>query len=215
MSSHTAKMKETTMKALLVLTASWATAFVSMCALSLRPSEPFDFSVPIWMLITLIFQLALVIVASVAIARHKRKLVPALCLVLPLGAILYFFTIGYSQLEAWQYRIVKARQMEMIPLYEAVLNPEKLSPGVLDQSGYEYNVDNGPPRRIAFVQSGGLLDNYTAIVYDPTGLVMQANKFEDYSKWDDPKLRHVKKLFGGDLRWAEKLRGPWYLCGFT
>ena len=203
------------MKSLFVLTAVWAAAFVYTCVLSLRPSEPFDFSVPIWLVITLIFQVALLVVGVFAIARTKQKWMPALCLALSLGTMVYFFTLGHSQLEAWQYRIARARQIEMISLYEAVLKQEKVSPGTLTQSGYEYNVDAGPPQRVAFIQPGSLLDNYTAIVYDPTGMVMQANQFEDYSKWDDPKYRHIKELFGGDLRWAEKLRGHWYICGFT
>ncbi|MBC8140326.1 MAG: hypothetical protein H7Y38_02665, partial [Armatimonadetes bacterium] len=61
---------------------------------------------------------------------------------------------------------------------------------------------------------GGILDNYTAIIYDPTGAVMQANRY-NYSNWDDPAFAKVKRMFGGDLVWAEPFGGGWYRCGFT
>lgn len=104
------------------------------------------------------------------------------------------------------------------PGYEAQLARILAAPAAERQrvAGKDCHLDPGPPLRVAFIQPGSLLDNYTAVVYDPTGLVLQANQFRpDWSNWNDPRLLPVKKLFGGDLVWAEHLQGPWYRCGFT
>lgn len=77
-------------------------------------------------------------------------------------------------------------------------------------------VDAGPPIRIAFLVPGGVTDNWTGIVYDPSGAVLQANTFAaDWSNWDDAALATVKSLFGGDLYRCEHLEGPFYRCFFT
>lgn len=68
--------------------------------------------------------------------------------------------------------------------------------------------------RVSFPEPGGILDNYTAVIYDPTGAVMQANRY-NFSNWNDPAFAKVKRMFGGDLVWAEPLGGGWYRCGFT
>lgn len=81
---------------------------------------------------------------------------------------------------------------------------------------YECVIDPGAPIRVAFRQPGGILDNWVAIVYDPTGEVLKAREFKaDWSNWNAPALQEVKALFGGDLRWAESLGGNWYRCSFT
>ena len=76
-------------------------------------------------------------------------------------------------------------------------------------------IEPGPPRRIAF-SWGGIIDNWSGIVYDPSGEVLKAQQFkDDWSNWDDPELSAIKSLFGGDLRNARHLWGPWYYCFFT
>jgi hypothetical protein len=70
--------------------------------------------------------------------------------------------------------------------------------------------------RVSFIERAGILDNYTAIVYDPSGFVMRANELKsDLSTTGDYQLFRVKRLFGGDLFWAEPLGENWYRCGFT
>jgi hypothetical protein len=78
------------------------------------------------------------------------------------------------------------------------------------------HIEPGPPLRVAFVQPGSLLDNWTGIVYDPTGEVLKANEIKrDGSNLSEPGFRQVRELFGGDLIWAEPLGAHWYRCGFT
>jgi hypothetical protein len=57
--------------------------------------------------------------------------------------------------------------------------------------------------RVAFVEPGGILGNWSAIVYDPSDLV---------GKLDSPEAR---KCFGGDLIDVTSLGGHWYRCVFT
>ena len=81
---------------------------------------------------------------------------------------------------------------------------------------YDCHIEPGPPLRVVFVQPGGVLDNWVGIVYDPTGIVINARQFkDDWSNWNDPALKEVRQMFGGDLRWVEPLGGPWYRCTFT
>ena len=62
----------------------------------------------------------------------------------------------------------------------------------------------------------GKLPNSGTINGQSTDSVMRANKFKgDYSNFDDPNLRAVKKLFGGDMVWATPLGKHWYRCAFT
>lgn len=69
--------------------------------------------------------------------------------------------------------------------------------------------------RVAFQQPGGILDNWTAIVYDPTGRVMEINRCKTYDEWKGPAMAPIRGLFGGDLWSARHLEGFWYLCSFT
>ena len=41
-------------------------------------------------------------------------------------------------------------------------------------SGVQFQVDAGPPRRVAFLQPGSILDNWEGVVYDPSGRVATA-----------------------------------------
>ncbi len=87
--------------------------------------------------------------------------------------------------------------------------------GTLERK-YQCRIEPGPPVRVAFVHDAGLLDNWTAIVYDSTGIVARAGQIEaDLSNWDDPAFAEIRRLFGGEMRWSKPLGGHWYLCSFT
>ena len=156
---------------------------------------------------------ALVVGAMVLLvkAQPSHRLGLATPLIVPLAAFLFLHLVGSGWVFALRFHLNKR-------YYEAaVARVKAAAPAQRDKvAGRDCNVDHGPPLRIAFIEPGGFLDNYTAIVYDPTGLVMKANQFKgDWSNWEEPKLAHVKQLFGGDLVWAEPVGGPWYRCGFT
>lgn len=62
--------------------------------------------------------------------------------------------------------------------------------------------------RIAFVTNPGLADNWTAIVYDPTGKVALARGMRTAPS-------DVLMLFGGDIVACGKLVDNFYSCSFT
>ena len=82
--------------------------------------------------------------------------------------------------------------------------------------GNDCFLDDGPPVRVAFKIPGGILDNFTAVVYDPTGRVMEVDQLRSEPLlWKNPNSMPIRRLFGGDLIFAEPLGGLWYRCGFT
>lgn len=72
-------------------------------------------------------------------------------------------------------------------------------------------IDPGQPLRVAFPWGTGITDNWRAIVYDPTGLVLAANRREDA----DEDAYTASNLFGGTLFKAVHLKGDYYYCVFT
>lgn len=79
--------------------------------------------------------------------------------------------------------------------------------------GVEYIVDSGPPVRVAF-NPEGMLDNWSGIIFDPSGDVMRADGFDARTgKFLAPN--EVTKLFGGDLVRCRRLWGDYYDCSFT
>ena len=78
-------------------------------------------------------------------------------------------------------------------------------------AGNDCRLDPGPPLRVAFVLPGGILDHWTAVVYDPTGRVVASNRpLEREQAAGSPRM-----LFGGLMTHALPLGGPWYRCWFT
>jgi hypothetical protein len=107
-----------------------------------------------------------------------------------------------------------ARFYTLRPSYQEVI--EAIEAGMDRSGGPRHLVERGRPLRVAFPWPGGILDNWCGVVYDPSGLVMKAKRFQpDLSNFGDPTLQDVKKLFGGDMRSCEPLGGPWYFCCFT
>ncbi|WOK36298.1 hypothetical protein [Sphingomonas sp. C3-2] len=90
-----------------------------------------------------------------------------------------------------------------------------LEPGIYhtSENGIHYIVDNGPPVRVAF-NPDGLLDNWSGIIFDPTGIVMSAKGFHPVTGAFYAPER-VTKLFGGDLVSCHSLWGDFYHCSFT
>lgn len=80
-------------------------------------------------------------------------------------------------------------------------------------NGITYSVDAGPPVRVAF-NPEGFLDNWSGVIYDPTGEVMRADGWDPASgKFRAPD--RITKIFGGDLVACRHLWGDYYDCSFT
>lgn len=91
------------------------------------------------------------------------------------------------------------------------LHPHR-RPAIYRNRGVSFQVDRGPPLRIAF-EGQGFLDNWSAIVFDPTGDVMLAQGMDATGRFVAPS--RVTRLFGGDLVGCRPLGGDYYLCSFT
>lgn len=100
--------------------------------------------------------------------------------------------------------------------YRDIINMTRISRKAewyAEHKGVTYSVDVGPPVRIAF-NPAGLLDNWSAIVFDPTGDVMLADGFHPKTgRFYAPN--RVTKLFHGDLVKCRPLWGDYYRCSFT
>jgi len=82
-----------------------------------------------------------------------------------------------------------------------------------DAAGVTYSVDMGPPVRVAF-EPAGMLDNWSAIIYDPTGEMLLADGFDpETGKFRAPDS--ITKVFGGDLVSCKRLWGDYLTCSFT
>ena len=100
--------------------------------------------------------------------------------------------------------------------YEAIIAKAQANPEEAwyeEHDGVTYSVDVGPPVRVAF-NPNGFLDNWSAIVYDPSGEMQLADGFDAKTgKFVAPD--RITKLFGGDLVRCRSLWGDYYACSFT
>lgn len=81
-----------------------------------------------------------------------------------------------------------------------------------EEDSRRYTVDQGPPVRVAF-DPDGIIDNWSGVIYDPTGVVMQAKGFDAAGRLIGPET--VIALFGGDLVGCRPIWRPYYRCSFT
>ena len=139
---------------------------------------------------------------NIAMSRRQEKTIAILLMLPLLGFLAWLFWPRPFDLRPYELAI---KEIQAAP--ERILEFEKK---------HRCKIETKPHLRVAFIYGDGLLDNWVGIVYDPTAEVLKAREFKpDWSNWNDPALSDVKKLFGGDLRSAEPLGGPWSRCGFT
>jgi len=106
------------------------------------------------------------------------------------------------------------------PRYDAIVAKLRAAPGpsgeqrsgIMTAGETKYLVEWGPPVRVAF-DPDGILDNWSAIIFDPSGDVMQADGFDRDGKF--VASRDVTGLFGGDLVRCRPLADDYYYCAFT
>ena len=87
-------------------------------------------------------------------------------------------------------------------LYETIIAENRTTTRAVsseDRDDVRYRVDAGPPIRVAF-NPEGLLNNWSGIVFDPTGEVMLADGLD---------------LFGGNLVGCRHLWDSYYKCSFS
>jgi len=83
-----------------------------------------------------------------------------------------------------------------------------------ERDGITFMLDAGPPRRVAFPMPGGFLDNWSGVIYDPTGEVMLADGFDpETGEFAAPE--RITKLFYGDIVSCRHVLDSFYNCSFT
>lgn len=163
----------------------------------------------------------LIVAARVRLGRPQlqRAGIAAMALAVSFAAVLWLG--GWRQLaragDALEFRL---RFSRVEPRYAALV-PELLrdtgaAPDYRHRAGVTFVVDSGPPKRLAFLQPGSFLDNWEAIVYDPTGAVGSARGWRyDRGEQEFTAPPEVRRLFGGDMVVCDHVRGPWFRCWFT
>src|SRR5688500_3538275 len=87
------------------------------------------------------------------------------------------------------------------PRYEGIVAAAVAAPEAAggESDCVRFDVDAGPPRRVAFPQPGGILDNWEGVVWDPTGVVRSATGWRNGIAGDYTATAETRRLFGGDL----------------
>ena len=109
------------------------------------------------------------------------------------------------------------RFARMKPQYEAIVARVVAAPEPRggEASGIVFEVDAGPPRRVAFPQPGGITDNWEGVVWDPTGVVRSATGWRHGIAGDYTATAEARRLFGGDLVACRHIADHFYRCWFT
>ncbi|MBW3625153.1 MAG: hypothetical protein KY468_17285 [Armatimonadetes bacterium] len=165
----------------------------------------------LWWLALLIAGIVLVIRSVSLLFTQPRKVAPAVSLLIPLLAAGFVWMGGGFWLFTVRARLKADHYEPMVAQFRGYREKGREYIG-----GQECMINPGPPLRVAFVQPGGFSDNYWAIVYDPTGMVMKAEAtWEAQHFSNDPNLPSTLGLFEEPMIGAVHLKGPWYLCRFT
>lgn len=149
----------------------------------------------------LLFVPAMIIVA--AVQRRRQPMIIA-CAALVIAVLNWFFGIPL------------ALHTRFALLHDTLSNErERLSSGQRGTYWSERAIDAQLNRTliskqapVAFID-GGMLDNWSGFVFDPTGQLATAPR--QYQKMPSP----TRTWFGGDMTYALPLGNGWFYCWFT
>ena len=143
-----------------------------------------------------IFILALVTLRQDAV---RSSTVLAICFT---GFLLYGSNAGFS----WgRYVLFQFRK----PAYlEQLAEAERLGEVA---AGFGVTHE-GPPKIHGFYWQRGILDNWSAVVHDPSGRIAEINRADGMSK---VHAHELSELFGGTFYSCQDVGGGWYICWFT
>jgi len=154
---------------------------------------------------------AFLVVATVAtIAMLAAGTITRTGAVLLAAALLGLFCYGGSAARLARFCALKSG-------YEAIVN--EAEQGLTDRGGIslgrsDFFIDENRPVRVAFPWTG-IVDNWCGVVFDPTD---ELSRFcgdagrDSHGFLKEPALR---RLFGGDMIYCERLEKGWYFCWFT
>lgn len=159
---------------------------------------------PLWVAYALV-GVGLLVAALVRLRQAQLRRAGAVALLLVLSFATAIALGGWRRLahagDAVEFRL---RFHRLEPQYAALV-PELLSdaaaqPGYQTRRGVTFVADASPPKRLAFVQPGGIIDNWEGIIYDPSGIVGAAQGWRyDRGQQEFTAPPAVRGLFGGDI----------------
>lgn len=187
----------------------WLALFILAGLMGLYLPSGFDFVSPLLLGVLWLFGAALALGLLVSLFDSSGRIRRLICLLLIVTSFPTFYFYGYD-ISLYSYFYWHKSEYEAVI---AQVNASSTCQPLLSDK-FKTTVDCASPRRVAFPMPGGIIDNWVGIVYDPTGLVMQANQVP-MADLKDPKYAYVVGLFGGDMTFARHLFGPWYVCSFT
>lgn len=123
----------------------------------------------------------------------------AICL---LGFTLYYSNLGF---EWGRYALFQMRKSTYV---KQLADAERLGK-VPEEIGV---TNEGPYKLHGFFWQRGFLDNWSAVVYDPTGKVAEINQANGM---DEVRQNDLSELFGGTYYSCQDVGGGWYICWFT
>jgi hypothetical protein len=141
------------------------------------------------------------VIALATIRRGHRRSIAVLAICLT-GFTLYYSNAGF---EWGRYVLFQMRK----PTYVRQLAEAERLGQVPEELGC---TDNGPPKLHGFYWQRGVLDNWSVVVYDPSGRIAKIN---DARGWDEIHSNDLSNLFDGTYYRCQDVGGGWYICWFT
>lgn len=208
--------------------AVWLTLFISSIAFAISFLDKWFFGAAIATFLLLLLLVLLFLGTSVLLSilgiiaafsegqsTGNRLLCAISGLAMPVvvaASVVLFMGTGHTLGISAKLLILRGQFEDIIA--EAARRPKEDESALSKEYATAFYIDYGPPIRAAFPGGFGFLDNWSGIVYDPTGDVMLADGWDpDTDEWRAPE--RITKLFYGDLVSCRPLWGNYYHCSFT
>jgi hypothetical protein len=132
--------------------------------------------------------------------RERRPLrVVAALAILVSGGVIFGRDSSLVELgDHLRFAISRPKYLEIVRRVEA----GQAQSGEQSYLGITYEVDPGPPTRVAFPLPNGLVDNWCAVIFDKTGSLRATNA-------------SMTSIFGGDLVGCRAIEENFFECCFT
>lgn len=147
-------------------------------------------------------------------SRGLRAIINAIVPIgVTMGLVLMFLPLSWLFLAVLDWATLAINWSRYSTIAAAPQSHHEQADVWLKAHGTDYVLAHGSPRRVAFPMPGGFLDNWDAIVVDPTDRVAAATGLTREGDFTAPS--DVKSLFGGDLVACTHMTGHFYRCSFT
>lgn len=189
------------MHALTLLAAAWLALLLIVFVFTAPLADALFLLFPLLMVMFLLNGSVLAVVAVVTAKARWRRSAAVLAL-LVIGGSLYASNLGFRWGRVVLFQLRK-------PAYERQLARAIALGRVPDEIGC---TDPGPPVIHGLYWQRGILDNYSLVIYDPSGKIADINQMEG---WDAIHANRLSDLFGGTYYKCQAVGGGWYICWFT